>query len=125
MAELYDDEEFIEEDMGMGDEEIQAAITLAIEDAVDFIDNTISPQRAEAAEYYAGEPLGNEEEGRSTAQTMDVRDTVQAMLPSLMRIFCGSDHVVEYAPTGPEDGEMAKQATDYGNYIPNQDQDPS
>ena len=33
MAELYDDE-FIEEDMGMGDEEIQAAITLAIEEIV-------------------------------------------------------------------------------------------
>jgi hypothetical protein len=125
MAELYDDDEFIEEDMGMDAEEIQAAITLAIEDAVDFIDNTISPQRAVAAEYYAGEPLGNEEEGRSTAQTMDVRDTVQAMLPSLMRIFCGSDHVVEYAPTGPEDVEMAKQATDYVNYILNQDQDQS
>ena len=100
MAELYDDEEFIEEDMGMDAEEVQAAITLAIEDAVDFIDNTISPVRAEAAEYYAGEPLGNEEEGRSTAQTMDVRDTVQAMLPSLMRIFCGSDYVVAYPPTG-------------------------
>ena len=47
------------------------------------------------------------------------------MLPSLMRIFCGSDHVVEYAPTGPEDVEMAKQATDYVNYILNQDQDQS
>ena len=127
MAEPYEieteDEEYIEVDPSMATEEIQAAVQQAIEDAVDYIDNTISPVRATAAEYYNGEPLGNEQEGRSTAQTMDVRDTVQAMLPSLMRIFCGSDHVVEYAPTGPEDVEMAKQATDYVNYILNQDQD--
>jgi len=127
MAEPYEidieDEEYIEVDPSMATEEIQAAVQQAIEDAVDYIDNTISPVRATAAEYYNGEPLGNEQEGRSTAQTMDVRDTVQAMLPSLMRIFCGSDHVVEYAPTGPEDVEMAQQATDYVNYILNQDQD--
>lgn len=127
MAEPYEidieEEEYIEVDPSMATEEIQAAVQQAIEDAVDYIDNTISPLRATAAEYYNGEPLGNEQEGRSTAQTMDVRDTVQAMLPSLMRIFCGSDHVVEYAPTGPEDVEMAKQATDYVNYILQQDQD--
>lgn len=123
MAELYDSEEFIEEDDGMPAEDVQAAVQIAIEDAVDFIDNTISPIRAESAEYYNGEPLGNEEDGRSTAQTLDVRDTVQAMLPSLMRIFAGSDHVVEYAPYSPEDIDSAKQATDYVNYILRADQD--
>ena len=120
----YDEEEGLP-DVGMGEEELDSVVRQAIEDAVDFIDNTISPGRATAAEYYNGEPFGNEQEGRSTAMTMDVRDTVQAMLPSLMRIFCGSDHVVEYAPNGPEDLEVAKQATDYVNYILNQDQDES
>ena len=105
------------------DEDINAIARAAIEDAVDFIDNTISPTRAESADYYNGAPLGNEQEGRSTAQTMDVRDTVQAMLPSLMRVFCGSEHVVEYAPVNPEDLEAAKQATEYVNFILNNDQE--
>ncbi len=117
-------EEFVSEE-SIGEDEIQSIVTESIEDAVDFIDNTISPARAEAAEYYNGEPFGNEQEGRSTAMTMDVRDTVQAMLPSLVRIFCASDHVVEYAPEGPEDLALASQATDYANYILNQDQDQS
>ena len=117
-------EEFVSEE-SIGEDEIQSIVTESIEDAVDFIDNTISPARAEAAEYYNGEPFGNEQEGRSTAMTMDVRDTVQAMLPSLVRIFCASDHVVEYAPQGPEDLALASQATDYANYILNQDQDQS
>jgi len=117
-------EEFVSEE-SIGEDEIQSIVSESIEDAVDFIDNTISPARAEAAEYYNGEPFGNEQEGRSTAMTMDVRDTVQAMLPSLVRIFCASDHVVEYAPQGPEDLALASQATDYANYILNQDQDQS
>ena len=54
---------------------------------------------------------------------MDVRDTVQAMLPSLMRVFCGAEHVVEYAPVNPEDLEAAKQATEYVNFILNNDQE--
>ena len=125
--EIVQDDQFEEdaiEDQG-GDENLESVVRLAIEDAVDFIDNTMSPRRAEAADYYEGAPLGNEQEGRSQAQTMDVRDTVQAMLPSLIRIFCGSEKVVEYAPRGPEDIEMAKQATDYVNYILENDQDQS
>ena len=107
------------------DEEMQATVRMAIEDAVDFIDGTMSPLRAEAARYYDGEPFGNEQDGRSSAMSMDVRDTVQALLPSLIRIFCGSEKVVEYAPRGPEDIEMAKQATDYVNYILQNEQDQS
>jgi len=46
-----------------------------------------------------------------------VRDTVSAMLPSLMRVFFNSENVVEFAPRGPEDVKMAQQATDYANYV--------
>jgi hypothetical protein len=112
-----------DDDAEMNSDELQSTVTLTIEDAVDFVDSTLSPRRAQAADYYEGAPLGNEQEGRSTAQTMDVRDTIQAFLPSLMRIFCGSDQVVEYAPRMPEDIGAAKQATDYVNFILNSDQD--
>ena len=125
--ETIDEQELEVEDIDsepeMDSEELQSTVTLSIEDAVDFVDQTLSPRRAMAADYYEGAPLGNEQEGRSTAQTMDVRDTVQAFLPSLMRIFCGSDKVVEYAPRNPEDFAAAKQATDYVNFILNNDQD--
>jgi hypothetical protein len=115
--------EDIDSDSEMDSEDLQSTVTLSIEDAVDFVDQTLSPRRAMAADYYEGAPFGNEQDGRSTAQTMDVRDTIQAFLPSLMRIFCGSDKVVEYAPRNQEDIEAAKQATDYVNFILNNDQD--
>jgi hypothetical protein len=105
----------------MPDEELQGIVGKEIDDAIDFIDNHISPIRAAATQYYRGEPFGNEEDGRSQVVSMDVRDTVQAIMPSLMRIFHGSDKTVEYVPQGPEDVAAAKQATDYVNYIINRD----
>ncbi len=46
--------------------DIQAIVSGEIEDAVDYIDSTISPLRAVATEYYRGMPFGNEEDGRSS-----------------------------------------------------------
>jgi hypothetical protein len=105
----------------MDDDELQGIVGKEIEDARDYIDNTVSPIRASATQYYRGEPFGNEEEGRSQVVSMDVRDTVQAIMPSLMRIFHGSDRTVEYVPQNAEDVAAAKQATEYANYIINRD----
>ena len=105
----------------MGDDELQGIVGKEIEDAIDYSDNWVSPYRATATEYYRGDPFGDEEEGRSQVVSMDVRDTVQAIMPSLMRIFHSTDRTVEYAPQGPEDVAAAKQATEYANYIINRD----
>ncbi len=105
----------------MGEVELQSVVARELEDAIDYIDNYISPKRAEATKYYSGAPFGNEEEGRSQVVSRDVRDTVQAVMPSLMRVFHGSDEAVSYIPTGPEDVEAAQQATDYANFIMNRD----
>jgi len=105
----------------MDDAELQGIVGKEIEDAIDYIDNWISPIRATATQYYRGEPFGNEEEGRSQVVSMDVRDTVQAIIPSLMRIFHSTERTVEYVPQGPEDVDAAKQATEYANYIINRD----
>jgi len=101
----------------MDDDELQAIITQDITDAISYIDTDISPTRARGTEYYRGDPFGNEEEGRSQVVAMEVRDTVSAMLPSLMRVFFSTENVVEYTPQGPEDVESSKQATDYANFI--------
>ena len=105
----------------MDDDELQGIVSSELEDARDYIDNTVSPVRASATKYYRGEPFGNEEEGRSQVVSMDVRDTVQAIMPSLMRIFHGSDRTVEYVPQSAEDVASAKQATEYANYVINRD----
>jgi hypothetical protein len=101
----------------MDDAELQAILNGELTDAVSYIDSDISPIRAKGTEYYRGDPFGNEEDGRSQVVAMEVRDTVSAMMPSLMRVFFSSENVVEYVPRGPEDESGAQQATDYANYV--------
>jgi len=103
--------------------DIQPIVSAAIADAVSFIDDDIGPDRAEALDYYFGRPFGDEQQGRSQVVSRDVHDMVSAALPSLMRIFFGPEHVVEFEPYGPEDEEEAEQKTDYINYIVTTDND--
>lgn len=101
----------------MDDAELQAIISQDLVDAVSYIDSDISPTRAKGTEYYRGDLFGNEVDGNSKVVAMEVRDTVSAMLPSLMRVFFSTENVVEFVPRGPEDVKSAQQATDYVNYI--------
>lgn len=112
-----------EADDGRADEDMEAYIGSLIRDAEDFIDEEISPRRALATEYYRGDLFGDEIEGRSQVVSRDVRDTVNAMMPSLMRVFFSAENMVEYAPKGPDDIEFAAQATDYARYVVECDND--
>lgn len=115
MAETLQGE--IEDREVMSEEDLQGVISAEIYDAISFIDDDIGGNRALATEYYYGAPFGDEEDGRSQVVSMDVRDTVQGILPSLMRIFFGPERVVEFMPQGPEDIQSADQATDYVDFI--------
>ena len=57
-----------------------------------------APARIAAAEYYKGAPFGDEEDGRSQIVLSEVRDTIQSVLPSLMRIFTSGERIVDYMP---------------------------
>ena len=101
----------------MSEAEFSASVKQAVDDAVDYIDGFIAPARAKATSYYRGDPFGNEEEGRSHIVMTELRDVVQAITPSLLRIFTASENVVEYMPRTEQTVEIAEQATDYINFI--------
>lgn len=115
MAETMQGE--MQDDEVMSEDDLQGVISAEINDAISFIDLDIGGNRALATEYYYGQAFGDEEEGRSQVVSMDVRDTIQGILPSLMRIFFGPERVVEFTPQGPEDVQSAEQATDYVDFI--------
>lgn len=97
--------------------EIRSLLDSEIRGSVGYTSGELSSQRQKALEYYYGEPFGNEMEGRSSYVSRDVADTVEWIMPSIMRIFTGGDEVVRFEPQGPEDDKKAKQATDYINYV--------
>ena len=101
----------------MDEEQFATTVKQALDDAVDYIDGFVAKQRANATAYYRGDLFGNEEAGRSQFVMTEVRDTVLAMLPSLLRIFTSSEQAVSFEPRTREKIEQAEQATDYVNYI--------
>ena len=101
----------------MTEDELASRLSNEIDAASGNFNTELSSQREEAMEYYLGEPFGNEIEGRSEIVTTDVRDTIEYIMPSLMRIFTTHNNTAEFEPQGPEDVEMAKQATEYVNYV--------
>jgi len=101
----------------LDDAEIISLVEGEINGSSDYLDSEISIQQAKAQEYFYGEPFGNEEDGRSQVVITDVQDTLMWMMPSLMRIFTSGDGVVRFVPEGPEDEEVAEQATKYVNHV--------
>ena len=97
--------------------EILEVLNREIHNASGFIGGELVARRKKSLEYYLGMPLGNEQEGRSQVVSNDVLDTVESLMPSLMRIFTAGDNVFNCEGTGPEDDEMARQCSDYLNYI--------
>lgn len=76
----------------------------------------LAKERATALDYYMGEPYGDEKDGRSQIRTREVMETVEWIVPSLVRVYCDSDNLVKFEPVGPEDEEQAEQETDVVNY---------
>ena len=115
----YDKDQEIEElqvEDSYNEEELQGVLKSEMDDAKDFIDQ-IDEDRADATDYYLGNAPTAQSSMQSEFVSTDVRDSVLFMLPSIMRTFFGTNKIVEFIPHGPEDIQLAKQQTDYINYI--------
>ena len=97
--------------------ELASHLEQEISSALGYKDGKLSDQRSDAMDRYYGKKYGNEQEGRSQVVSNDVLDTVESLMPSLMRIFTAGDNVFSCEGMGPEDEEMARQCSDYLNYI--------
>ena len=104
-------------------QELKAIIESEIDNALGFLETETTIQREDALRAYLRQPYGNEVEGKSQIVTGEVAEAVDGALPSLVRIFTGSDEVVRFDPRGPQDEQAAKQATDYCNWVLQRDND--
>jgi hypothetical protein len=101
----------------MSDEDVQSIMHGLISDAVQMVDGELTPQREKATDYFHARPFGNEEDGRSQVIITEVRDSVLAVTPGLLRVFFGPERVVEMVPRTERGVATAQQATDYIQYV--------
>jgi hypothetical protein len=101
----------------MQQNELKSILQAEIDDAIGYIETETVDQRKQALQAYLRQPYGNEVEGKSQIVTGEVAEAIDGALPSLVRIFTGSDNIVIFEPQGPQDEASAKQATDYCNWV--------
>jgi hypothetical protein len=107
----------------MDDLTLASIVKNRVSDAIGLSGDQLSQDRMDAMKYYRGEKFGNERDGRSQVVSRDVAEAVDGILPGLIKIFMSGDEIVRYEPRGPEDEANCKQATDYVNWILNQQND--
>jgi len=101
----------------MDDQKLKAMIASEIQTAMGYLGGELTEQRTKSLEYYFAEPFGNEQDGRSQVVSTDVSDTIESILPTIMRTFTASPRAVQATANKPGDEAAAKQATDYLNHV--------
>lgn len=99
------------------DGQLKAIIAMEIENALGIDGGKLSQQRRDALKQYEGEPYGNEVDGRSKVVDRTIMETVEWIMPALMRIFTSSDQIVEVEPHLPQYEEQAREMTMGANYV--------
>lgn len=104
------------------DEQIEEVARQFMTNAMGAPDSDVGQARLRNMEYYNAEPEGElappEIDDRSDFVATDVADTVDGMLPQIMRMFVGSADAVEFEGQGqPGSEEEAKLATAYVNHL--------
>jgi hypothetical protein len=101
----------------MNEETLKGILENEIDNAIGYLETETTESRRKAIEYYNGDEYGNEVDGRSRIVTREVAEAVDGAMPALMRVFTASDEVVMFEPHGPEDVELAEQATQMCNWV--------
>lgn len=105
----------------LSDEDIQAVCTQFLRSALGGPDTDVSSARVRNLIAYNAVAEGDfsppEIADRSDFVATDVADTVEGMLPQLMKIFVSSDDAVEFEATKQGGEELAKTITGYINHL--------
>ena len=104
----------------MDESSLSSLLDGELRNAMGFV-GQLAKDRETALYYYRGDAKGDltapEVEGRSSVVSTDLMDTVEWIMPQLMRIFMSGEDVVEFAPRRADSEQSAKLITQYVNYI--------
>lgn len=101
----------------MKDEDLLDILNRKEDAAVHYIHGKLGADRENAMREYHRLPYGNEEEGWSQIVASDIQDSVEWILPALLRTFTATDKAVSFEPSTAKDVAGADQATDACNYV--------
>ena len=101
----------------LDDEALLSILQEKEDDAGHYVYGTLSTEREALKREYYRKPYGNEEDGWSQIVASDTQDTVEWILPALLKTFSSTDKAVSFEPTRQSDVQGAEQATEACNYV--------
>src|SRR6478735_759083 len=96
----------------MDDEKLLTLLQAQEDNSAAFTWGALAKEREQSMREYYRMPYGTEVDGWSSIVTSDVQDTVEWILPALLKIFTSTDQAVSFDPVRAEDVLGAQQATD-------------
>ena len=101
----------------LDDDDLLELLNRKEEEAGHYVWGELASKRDTSLREYYRMPYGNEQDGWSSVVTSDVSDTVEWILPALLKTFTSTDKAVSFEPTTAADVDGAEQATDACNYV--------
>ena len=101
----------------MDDVTLIALLNKKEDNAAAYVHGQLATEREAGLRSYYRLPYGNESPGWSDIVASDVSDSVEWVLPALLKTFTSTDKAVQFVPRKAEDVKGAEQATDGVNYV--------
>jgi hypothetical protein len=99
------------------DEQLLSILKDEEADASSYYSSELADVQTKAMDRFYARPFGNEIEGRSQVVTHDVEDTLNWIMPKLMRAFMQADELVSVEDPTTDDAYMGKCAANYLKHI--------
>jgi hypothetical protein len=77
----------------------------------------LGPRQAAFDAYNRDPRAYGVEEGQSSVVTSEVADTVESVMPGLMRVFASGDEIAKFTPIEEQDEQWAKEATQFVPHV--------
>lgn len=103
----------------LSDEDLISICRKEEQTAQNWQDAELQGVRQKAFDYYDRNKVGDftSEEGESSVVTSEVADTVESVMPGLMRVFASGEQIAEFTPMEEADEQWAKEATQYVPHV--------
>lgn len=118
--------EIVEDDADGGHEmDDKTLVRILKQEAEDARSSELEAKQRDAMLRYQAEPYGNELPGRSSVRTHDIEDTLNWVMPHLMRPFLRGDNLVGVDDPGLDDGTpVLREASQYLTHVLRKDNKP-
>src|SRR6476646_1177389 len=95
------------------DAQIAAILDQHIRFTTGYADSKLSKERTRVLQHYDGELPLPTHKGNSRYVSQDVYESVEALKATILEVFCTNKQIVSFNPSGPNDVELSRIATEY------------